>query len=120
MVGLNLTKEGRGVGRVSVLLYTSPSDLSSAFARLTSSVLTDERTSGNKPQPKPTIGEQAQAAQLTLASSTYGKDTVLVVIFTRCHALIDIRLNEWAGMTMQIATTFATAVDNRLTPKVCQ
>jgi len=120
MIGLDFAPESRGAGRVSVLLYTSTADLTSAFTRLTRSVLSDEAASGTKPQPKPAVGEQARAARLTLASSTYGGGTVSIIIFTRCRALVDIRLNEWAGMTMETATAYANALDKRLTPKVCQ
>jgi hypothetical protein len=120
MVGLSFTQESRGAGGVSLLLYTSAADLASAYSRLTTSVLNDEAAAGTKPQPKPGVGEQARAARLTLASSTYGKGTVSVIIFTRCHALVDIRLNEWAGMTLETAAAYATALDTRLTAKVCQ
>lgn len=120
IVGLTFATENWGAGSVSVLLYTSGADVSSAFTRLTESVLRDEASAGAKPQPKPAIGEQARAAQLTLASSTYGKDTVSVVTFTRCRALVDIRLNGRAGMTIETALAYAKALDTRLTPKVCQ
>ncbi len=114
IVGATFVRDSGGAGRVSLLLYTAPVDLESAYKRLIASVLRDEATAGNQAQPKPKVGEKAVATRLTTLSSTYGKGNVSVIIFTRCHTLVDIRLNEWTGMTLDIALAYARRLDARL------
>jgi hypothetical protein len=57
---------------------------------------------------------------LTLASSTYGPTHTVVVIFARCHAIIDIRLNAQTDLTLDTAVAYAKRVDQRIAAVVCQ
>lgn len=119
IVGLRLTHDERGAGSVSVLLYDAPADLAQAYQSLTASVLADAGQAIGAPLP-PEIGEKAVAARLTLASSTYGPNHVAVIVFARCHALVDIRLNERADMTMDMAVAYAKRLDHRIAAVVCR
>jgi hypothetical protein len=58
-------------------------------------------------------------ARLTLASSTYGPTHTVVVIFARCHAVIDMRLNEQADLTLDTAVVYAKRLDQRIAAVVC-
>ena len=66
------------------------------------------------------VGDKAVTGDLTLASSTYGPTHMMIVIFARCHAIIDIRLNEQPDLTMDTAMAYAKRVDQRIAAVVCQ
>ena len=118
IVGRRLTRDGRGAGSVSLLLYDSPSDLAQAYQRLTagSDFVTGQ---GNAMEPQTDIGDKAVTARLTLASSTNGPTRVMVVIFARCHAVIDLWLNERADLTLDTAVAYAKRLDQRIAAVVC-
>jgi hypothetical protein len=119
MVGRRLTRDGRAAGSVSLLFYNSPSDLAQAYQRLTAS--TDPFAGqGNAMEPRTDVGEKAVTARLTLASSTYGPTHTVVVIFARCHALIDMQLNEQADLTLETAVAYAKRLDERIAAALCQ
>jgi len=119
MVGRRLTRDGRAAGSVSLLFYNSPSDLAQAYQRLTAS--TDPFAGqGNAMEPRTDVGEKAVTARLTLASSTYGPTHTVVVIFARCHALIDMQLNERDDLTLDTALAYAKRLDERIAAALCQ
>jgi hypothetical protein len=119
IISLQLMREGRGAGSVAVLLYDSTADLAQAYQRMTTSVLSPFTGADTTTSSTPDIGEQAIAARLTLASSTYGPSHVAVITFARCRALIDVRLNESAGLTMDQAITYAKHLDQRVAKLTC-
>ena len=59
-------------------------------------------------------------ARLTLASSTYGPTHTMVVIFARYHAVIDMRLNEQADLTLDTAVAYAKRLNQRIAAVVCR
>jgi hypothetical protein len=119
MVGRRLTRDGRSAGSVSLLFYDNLSDLTQAYQRLTAS--TDPFTSQAKAMEARTdLGDKAVTARLTLASSTYGPTHTVIVIFARCHSIIDLRLNEQADLTLDTAVAYAKRLDQRIAAVVCQ
>jgi hypothetical protein len=119
MVGRRLSRDGRGAGSVSLLSYDNPSDLAQAYQHMTAS--SDFVTGlGNAMEPRTDIGEKAVTAHVTLASSTYGPSQVMVIIFARCHALIDMWLNEQADLRLDTAVAYAKRLDGRIAAVVCQ
>jgi hypothetical protein len=119
IVGRRLTRDGRAAGSVSLLLYDNPSDLAQAYQRLTTS--SDFGTGlGNAMEPRTDVGDKAVTARVTLASSTYGPSQVMVIIFARCHAVIDMWLNEQADLTLDTAVAYAKRLDQRIAAVVCQ
>jgi hypothetical protein len=119
IIGRVFTREVRGAGSVSLLLYPSVSEREQAYTRLTTSVLNEAASGKNAPQPAPAVGDTAIAARLSYASSTYGPGYVTVIVFARCRAVTDIRINEWAGLTLDMATAYAKRLDQRLSSSVC-
>jgi hypothetical protein len=119
MAGRRFERDGRGAGSVAVLLYASPADAEQAYGRLTTSVRDDAASSGSPAQAEPGLGDRAMRARLSLRSSTYGPGQVAVVVFARCHALVDIRLNEWTGLALDAALGYAKRLDQRLVAAVC-
>jgi hypothetical protein len=118
IIGLRLTRAGRGAGSVALLFYDNPSDLAQAYQRLTANA--DSFTAqGNAMEPRTDVGDKAMTARLTLASSTYGPTHTVVVIFARCHAMIDIRLNEQADLTLDTAVAYAKRMDRRVARLTC-
>jgi len=104
---------------VSLLFYATPSDLAQAYQRLTANA--DPFTAqANAMEARTDVGDHAMTARLTLASSTYGPTHIVVVIFARCHAVIDIRLNEREDLTLDTAVAYAKRLDQRIAAVVCQ
>jgi hypothetical protein len=116
IVGLRFERAQRGAGMVSVLLYASTADLDRAYRRLTNSV---RAAASQTAQSEPGLGDKAVTARLSLPSSTYGTGQVAVVVFARCRALVDLRMNEWMGMTLDTVIAYAQLLDRRLSPIVC-
>ena len=112
-------RDGRSLGRVSLLLYASSADHAHAYERLTASLRDAFSAAGNRPQPRPDVGEDAAAVRSTLASSTYGTEHMVIIVFTRCSALVDIRLFERADLNGDTAAAYASRLDRRLMPLVC-
>lgn len=119
IIGRRLTRDGRGAGSVSLLFYDTPSDLAQAYQRLTANA-DPFTTQTNAMEPRTDVGDHAMTARLTLASSTYGPTHIVVVIFARCHAVIDIRLNEREDLTLDTAVAYAKRLDRRIAAVVCQ
>jgi hypothetical protein len=119
IVGQRLMRDGRSAGSVSLLFYDNPSDLAQAYQRLTANA--DPFTAqANVMEPRTDVGEQAMTARLTLASSTYGPTHTVIVIFARCHAVINMRLNEQADLTLDTAMVYAKRLDQRIAAVVCR
>jgi hypothetical protein len=119
IVGRRLVRDGRSVGGVALLFYDTPSDLAQAYDRLTANG--DPFTAQpSAMEPRTDVGDKAVTGSVTLASSTYGPTHIVVVIFARCHALIDIRLNEQTDLTLDTAVAYAKRVDQRIAAVVCQ
>jgi len=117
IIGRHFERAGRGAGMVSVLLYASTADLDRAYRRLTNSV---RAAASQTAQSEPGLGDKAVTARLSLPSSTYGTGQVAVVVFARCRALVDLRMNEWMGMTLDTVIAYAQLLDRRLSPIVCE
>lgn len=66
------------------------------------------------------VGDKAVTGRLTLASSTYGPTHSAVVIFARCQAIVDIRLNEQPDLSLDTVVAYAKRVDQRIVAIVCQ
>jgi hypothetical protein len=120
LIGLHLTRDGRAAGSMSVLLYDSPSDLARAYKRLTASVTGPAAALGNAVQPRTDVGDKAVTARLTLAASTNGPNHVAVIIFARCYAMIDIRLNDRADTTRDTALAYAKRLNQRVAALTCK
>lgn len=118
--GLRFARDGRAAGSVAILWYTSVADGTQAFTRLTTSVRDDAVSAGNKAQPMTDVGEDALTARLSLASSTYGTSALAVVVFARCHAVVDIRMSERPDVTLATVIAYAKRLDQRLSAVVCQ
>jgi hypothetical protein len=119
VAGLRFARDGRGAGSVSALLYNTSAEIDGAFERLTKSVSGDAASSGSPAQPESGLGDKAMRARLSLRSSTYGTGQVAVVVFARCRALVDVRMNEWTGLTIEMALAYAKRLDQRLAVAVC-
>jgi hypothetical protein len=119
IVGRRLTRDGRAAGSVALLFYDNPSDLAQAYERLTANA-DPFAAHPNAMEPRTDVGDKAVTGRMTLASSTYGPSHIVVVIFARCHAMIDIRLNEQTDLTLDTAVAYAKRVDQRVAAVVCQ
>jgi hypothetical protein len=119
LVGRRLTRDRRDAGSISLLLYSNPSDLAQAYQRLTANA--DPFTAQpSAMEPRTDVGDKAVTGHLTLASSTYGPTHIAVVIFARCHAIVDIWLNEQPDLTLDMAVAYAKRVDQRIVGIACQ
>jgi hypothetical protein len=118
--GLQFARDGRAAGSVTILRYAVVADGTQAFKRLTTSVHDDAVSAGNTAQRMTNVGEDALTARLSLASSTYGTDYLAVVVFARCHALVDIRMFERPDVTLATVIAYAKRLDQRLSAVVCQ
>jgi hypothetical protein len=119
MVGQRLTRAGRNAGSVSLLYYTNPSDLAQAYQQLTANP-DPFAAQATVMEPRTDIGDTAVTARLTLASSTYGPTYTAIVIFARCHAIVDIRLNEQIDLTLDTAMAYAKRLDGRIAAVMCR
>ena len=119
IVGRRLSRHGRGAGSVSLLFYDNLSDLAQAYERLTTNA-DSFNPQGNAMEPRSDVGDKAMTARLTLASSTYGPTHTVVVIFVRCHSIIDLWLNERDDLTLDTALAYAKRLDQRIAAVVCQ
>ena len=118
IVGWRLTRDGRGAGTVSLLYYDNPSDLAQVYQLLTAS--SDPFAGqGTAMEPRTDVGDKAMTTRLTLASSTYGPTHTVVVIFARCHAIIDMRLNEAPDLSFDTAVRYAKRLDGRIAALIC-
>ena len=119
IVGRHLIRDGRGAGSVSLLFYDNLSDLAQAYARLTTNA-DSFNLQGNAMEPRNDVGDKAMTARLTLASSTYGPTHTVVVIFARCHSIVDLQLNERDDLTLETALAYAKRLDQRIAAVVCR
>ena len=119
IVGRRLTRDGRAAGSVSLLFYDNLSDLAQAYERLTTNA-DSFNPQGNAMEPRSDVGDKAMTARLTLASSTYGPTHTVVVIFARCHSIVDLRLNERDDLTLDTAVAYAKRLDQRIAAVICQ
>ena len=119
MVGQRLTRAGRSAGNVSLLFYDNPSDLAQAYQHLTANA-DPFIAQATVMEPRTDIGDKAVTARLTLASSTYGPTHTAIVIFARCHAIIDLRLNEQLDLTLDTAVAYAKRLDGRIAAVICR
>ena len=118
IVGRRLTRDGRAAGSVTLLFYDNPSDLAQAYGRLTANA-DPFAAQPNAMEPRTDVGDKAVTGDLMLASSTYGPTHTVVVIFARCHVIIDIRLNEQPDLILDTAVAYAKRVDQRIAVVVC-
>ncbi len=96
---------------IMILLYSSISDLTSAYDIVIKKAGWDDTTF----TPISDVGEKAVEASKTYDELPFIGMTNAKVIFSRCHALVYVSLKR----KMDVAITYAQRLDKRLKPLVC-
>jgi hypothetical protein len=94
---------------ITIFLFSSPTDLDSAYKRVTEIISIGALEPLSEVGEKAVIQEEGQGVFLV---------TSVQVVFIRCHALVYIQLFA-SDATTDLATSYAKKVDKRISPLVC-